>query len=125
MPAIAGEGDGHRRDGRGLDDDQQGPAIEETPRAECFAQVDAQPSRLGKGSAQLGDGERARKREERRHRPHRELKERLRQRAGYVARGEKDGGPDHHADVHQRRIEQAERTPQPGQSSIPVSSRWK
>src|SRR6202020_2872632 len=56
---IFGEGDGDSRNGAGLDDGEQGPAVEESPEAsEGFAQVDVLASGVWHGGCQFTVAER-------------------------------------------------------------------
>src|ERR1039458_5629592 len=94
-------------DGAGLDDEEEGPAVEESPqRPQRLAQVNILPAGPGHHGGELAVAERAGDGHGRRHQPGRDQQRRRSNRPAHVRRDDEDARPDHRAHHNRSRGEQ-------------------
>jgi hypothetical protein len=106
---VSGEADQHGRDGTGLDDEKQGPAVEKSPeRGERLAQVDVLPTGARHHRRQLPVRQRADDGEESGHNPRAEQPARAADQPRHVGGDDEDSRPDHRAHDDHRRVVEAE-----------------
>ena len=105
-PGELREGDGDGGDRAGLDDEHEGPAVEETgERAVELGQVRILAAGLGHGGGERAVAPRGRDREHAGQRPHEEQPPGGRQPARDVGGDDEDARPDHRARDERRGVE--------------------
>jgi hypothetical protein len=108
-PEVLGEPDRDRRDGAGLDHDEQRPAVEEAgQRPERLAQIDVLATRLRHHRRQLAVREGRREREQAGDQPDHQEPAGRSDLAGDVGRDDEDARPDHRAGHDHRGVDQSE-----------------
>src|ERR1700722_774659 len=109
LPCISGRSHGERRNRAAVGYREQHPSIKKCDQiAIRFAKINILSPRLGEHGTKFGEGYASEQRDDAANHPHQQKQHGMRQRAGNVFSGKKNGRADDAADQQQNGIEQAE-----------------